>query len=51
VEITKEFVIAQVGFNRVIAAPAVLFASKPAAIYELKDQTAVSMLLRAQRNW
>jgi hypothetical protein len=34
-----------------IAAPASATISKPAAVYELKDQSTVSMLLRAQRNW
>ncbi|BAM90873.1 conserved exported hypothetical protein [Bradyrhizobium oligotrophicum S58] len=32
-------------------APAIASTAKPAAIYELKDQDTVSMLLRAQRNW
>ncbi|ABQ35182.1 MULTISPECIES: porin [Bradyrhizobium] len=32
-------------------APAVASTAKPAAIYQLKDQDTVSMLLRAQRNW
>jgi hypothetical protein len=30
---------------------AVVGASKPAAVYELKDQNTVTLLLRAQRNW
>lgn len=34
-----------------VAAPAQAAIAKPAAIYELKDQSTVSMLLRAQRNW
>jgi len=38
-------------YSGVIAAPAILGIAKPAAVYELKDQTGVSMLLRAQRNW
>jgi Porin subfamily len=38
-------------FSGTIAAPAIVSTSKPAALYELKDQNAVSMLLRAQRNW
>jgi hypothetical protein len=38
-------------YSGLIAAPAVVGISKPAAIYEMKDQTGVSMLLRAQRNW
>ncbi len=32
-------------------APAVASVAKPAAVYELKDQDTVSLLLRAQRNW
>ena len=31
--------------------PGLLSVAKPSAVYELKDQTGVSMLLRAQRNW
>ena len=38
-------------YSGVITAPAFLPIAKPGTIYELKDQTAVSMLLRAQRNW
>jgi len=38
-------------YSGVITAPAALGISKPAAFYEMKDQTAVSMLIRAQRNW
>jgi hypothetical protein len=38
-------------YSGVITAPANLGVSKPAAVYEMKDQTGVSMLLRAQRNW
>jgi hypothetical protein len=38
-------------FSGTITAPAVLGVSKPAAVYEMKDQTGVSMLLRARRNW
>ncbi|WP_375788594.1 porin [Bradyrhizobium sp. Pha-3] len=34
----------------VVAAPSASLA-KPAALYELKDQDTVTMLLRAQRNW
>ena len=33
-----------------IPAP-LLSVAKPAAVYELRDQTGVSMLLRAQHNW
>jgi hypothetical protein len=32
-------------------APTAVGVGKPAAIYEVKDQNAVSMLIRAQRNW
>jgi Porin subfamily len=38
-------------FSGTITAPPVLGVSKPSAVYELKDQNTVSMLLRAQRNW
>ena len=38
------------GSTFVLAAPALALA-KPAAVYEIKDQAAVSMLLRAQRNF
>jgi len=38
-------------YSGVIAAPVGVAVSKPAAVYELKDQTGVSMLIRAQRNW
>ena len=38
-------------YSGLIAAPANLPPAKPAAFYELKDQTMVSALLRAQRNW
>ncbi|TMJ78890.1 MAG: porin [Alphaproteobacteria bacterium] len=34
-----------------VNAPAVAAVAKPAAVYELKDQDSVSMLIRAQRNW
>jgi hypothetical protein len=34
-----------------IVAPAALGVAKPAAVYELKDQNAINMLLRAQRNF
>jgi len=34
-----------------VVAPAVASTAKPGAVYELKDQNTVSMLLRAQRNW
>ena len=38
-------------YSGAIAAPAIAAVAKPAAVYELKDQDTVSMLLRAQRNW
>lgn len=38
-------------YSGVITAPANLPPAKPAAFYELKDQTLVSALIRAQRNW
>jgi hypothetical protein len=38
-------------YSGIIAAPANLPPAKPAAFYELKDQTMVSALIRAQRNW
>jgi hypothetical protein len=38
-------------FSGTAVLPAVLGVSKPAAVYELKDQNAVSALLRVQRNW
>jgi hypothetical protein len=34
-----------------IASPGIATAAKPAAVYELKDQNSVTMLLRAQRNF
>jgi hypothetical protein len=34
-----------------IASPGIATAAKPAAVYELKDQNSLSMLLRAQRNF
>ena len=34
-----------------ITAPASAAIGKPAAVYELKDQDTVTLLLRAQRNW
>jgi len=34
-----------------IASPGIASAAKPAAVYELKDQNSVSMMLRAQRNF
>ncbi|PSO23269.1 hypothetical protein C7G43_24075 [Bradyrhizobium sp. MOS004] len=33
-----------------VAAPSAAI-GKPAALYELKDQNTVTLLLRAQRNW
>jgi hypothetical protein len=38
-------------YSGAIAAPVVAAAAKPAAVYELKDQNTVSMLIRAQRNF
>jgi hypothetical protein len=38
-------------YSGAIAAPVVAAVAKPAAVYELKDQDTVSMLLRAQRNF
>jgi hypothetical protein len=38
-------------YSGTVTAPPVLAVSKPAALYEMKDQNAVSVLLRAQRNW
>jgi hypothetical protein len=38
-------------YSGTIAAPAVPAIAKPAAIYDLKDQNAVNVLLRAQRNF
>jgi Porin subfamily len=38
-------------YSGTVTAPAALGVSKPAAVYELKDQNNVSMMIRAQRNW
>ena len=38
-------------YSGAINAPVVAAVAKPAAVYELKDQNTVSMLLRAQRNF
>ena len=38
-------------YSGTIASPGIASAAKPAAVYELKDQNSVSMLLRAQRNF
>lgn len=38
-------------YSGAITAPASAITAKPAAVYEMKDQSTVSMLLRAQRNW
>ena len=38
-------------YSGTIVAPAAAGVAKPAAVYELKDQNAVSVLLRAQRNF
>jgi len=38
-------------YSGTIAVPALLNAAKPAAVYELKDQDSLALLLRAQRNF
>ena len=38
-------------YSGTVAVPAIAAFAKPAAVYELKDQNSVSMLLRAQRNF
>ena len=38
-------------YSGAITAPAIASAAKPAAVYELKDQNSVTMMLRAQRNF
>jgi hypothetical protein len=38
-------------YSGAVVAPALAAVAKPAAVYELKDQNSVSMLVRAQRNW
>ncbi len=38
-------------YSGFITSPGIATAAKPAAVYELKDQNSVSMLLRAQRNF
>lgn len=38
-------------YSGVITMPTLAAVSKPAGIYELKNQNAVSLLVRAQRNW
>ena len=38
-------------YSGTIASPGIASVAKPAAVYELKDQNSVSMLLRAQRNF
>jgi hypothetical protein len=38
-------------YSGTITAPAVSTAAKPGAVYELKDQNSVTMMLRAQRNF
>ncbi|MES5488820.1 porin, partial [Bradyrhizobium sp. INPA03-11B] len=38
-------------YSGTITAPAAASVAKPAAVYEMKDQNTVAMLLRAQRNW
>ena len=38
-------------YSGTITAPAISTAAKPGAVYELKDQNSVTMMLRAQRNF
>ncbi|WP_369723329.1 MULTISPECIES: porin [unclassified Bradyrhizobium] len=38
-------------YSGTIASPGIAAAAKPAAVYELKDQNSVTMMLRAQRNF
>jgi Porin subfamily len=38
-------------YSGAIASPGIASAAKPAAVYELKDQNSVTMMLRAQRNF
>lgn len=38
-------------YTGTITAPLVSSTAKPAALYELKDQNSITLLLRAQRNW
>jgi hypothetical protein len=38
-------------YSGAVLAPALATPAKPAAVYELKDQNALTLLLRAQRNW
>lgn len=38
-------------YTGTVTAPQVSSTAKPAAIYELKDQNSITLLLRAQRNW
>jgi len=38
-------------YSGTVTAPTIAGVAKPAAVYQLKDQDTVSMLLRAQRNW
>ncbi|OAE98967.1 polymerase [Bradyrhizobium centrolobii] len=38
-------------YSGTITAPVTPAAGKPAAVYELKDQNSLTLLLRAQRNW
>jgi hypothetical protein len=38
-------------YSGAINSPGITSVAKPAAVYELKDQNSVSMLLRAQRNF
>jgi hypothetical protein len=38
-------------FSGTVTAPAALTAAKPAAVYELKDQNSLTLMLRAQRTF
>jgi hypothetical protein len=38
-------------YSGTVTLPAQAGVAKPAAVYELKDQNALTLLLRAQRNW
>jgi hypothetical protein len=38
-------------FSGAVVQPVLPAVAKPAAVYELKDQSTVTMLIRAQRNW
>jgi len=38
-------------YSGTVVAPALAGVAKPAAVYEVKDQDTLSLLIRAQRNW